>query len=51
MVALSLAFSHVALDQLHVPLRKAFEAVVMYLPISLGTIVVILVVVWLVRGL
>jgi hypothetical protein len=52
-VALSFAFDHLAARPtashraLH---RKAFEAVVMYLPISLGTIVLILVVIWLVRG-
>jgi len=50
-VALSLAFGHVALDQPPPPEVKARREAIMYLPISLGTIVLIIVVVWLVRGL
>jgi hypothetical protein len=51
-VALSLAFGHVyGRPTLTSCKGRPAEAVVMYLPISLGTIVVILIVVWLVRGL
>jgi hypothetical protein len=43
------AFDHNALDQPQAPERKAVGAV-MYLPISLGTIVLIVVIIWLIRG-
>jgi hypothetical protein len=50
-MALPLAFGHVALDQHHPPERKARRGCYMYLPISLGTVVLILVVLWLVGGI
>ena len=52
MVALSLAFGHVdARPNPYITKPRPAEAAVMYLPISIGTIVLILVIVWLVRGL
>jgi len=43
------AFDHDQLDQPQTPERKA-AGDDMYLPISLGTIVLIVVIIWLVRG-
>lgn len=45
----SRAFDHGSLDQPQAPIIKAVGDI-LYLPISLGTVVLILVVVWLVRG-